>query len=534
MTNNKEALARANRGAVLRGRGRHVEALAEFHQAARLAPSLPEAHYNLGTVFTDLGRLVEAEASYRRALQLRPAYAEALNNLAALFMGQGRNAEALPLLQRLIEKAPTSPVAHYNLASVYGSLEQLAESEASYRRALDLKPDLPEAHGMLGNLYSALGRYEEAVASFRRLIDLRPTSPDGYYNLGNTFGEQGRYEEAVPWYRKALAFAPAFAKAHVNLAMVLLRQGDFEGGWAEYEWRLRLPRWLSTAPAFAQPCWQGESLAGRTILLHAEQGLGDTLQFIRLAPGVKERGGTVLLFCPAELAGLLRACAGIDRIVTASSALPAFDVQAPLLSLPAILKSTLATVPAAVPYLAADAAAVERWRRELSSYPEYKVGIIWQGNPRFSDAECRSADRRRSIPLSQFEPVARVPGVRLFSLQKGYGTEQLAERRGQETLAERWGVVALGDRLSDFTDTAAVMKNLDLIISADTSPLHLAGALGMPVWAALPSAACWRWLLEREDTPWYPTMRLFRQSRPGNWANVFDRMARELNAKVRG
>ena len=497
-----------------------------------MRPTIPAVHNNLGAVLRGLGRLAEAEVCCRRALELQPDFPEAANSLGAILWGLDRFAESEACYRRALELRPDYPEACVNLATTLRTLERFDESEASCRRALAMRPDYPEAYNNLANVLGDLERYTEAEANCRRALELKPNYAEAHYNLGNVLGEQRRYREAAASHRQALAFDPTVARTHVNLAMVLLRQGDFEGGWGEYEWRLRLPRWLSTAPAFAQPFWQGESLAGRTILLHAEQGLGDTLQFIRLAPGVKERGGTVLLFCPAELAGLLRACAGIDRIVTASSALPAFDVQAPLLSLPALLKTTLATVPAAVPYLAAEAAAVERWRRELSSYPEYKVGIIWQGNPRFSDAECRSADRRRSIPLSQFEPVARVPGVRLFSLQKGYGTEQLAERRGQETLAERWGVVALGDRLSDFTDTAAVMKNLDLIISADTSPLHLAGALGMPAWAALPSAACWRWLLEREDTPWYPTMRLFRQSRPGDWADVFDRMSSQLSVVI--
>ena len=258
-------------------------------------------------------------------------------------------------------------------------------------------------------------------------------------------------------------------------------------------------------PSFPQPLWDGSSLSGKTILLWAEQGLGDTLQFVRYAPLVKQQGGTVLLWCPAELGRILQTCAGIDRHRDGGSPLPPFDVQVPLMSLPAILKTTLATVPASIPYLFADAALRQRWQEELAHYTEFKIGIVWQGNPRFSQPECRVVDQRRSTVLAQFEPVARLPGVRLFSLQKGYGTEQLTERKAE------WGIVDLGEELSDFMDTAAVMMNLDLILSVDTAPLHLAGALGLPVWALLRFAGCWRWLLEREDSPWYPTMRLFRQ-----------------------
>jgi glycosyl transferase family 9 (putative heptosyltransferase) len=233
----------------------------------------------------------------------------------------------------------------------------------------------------------------------------------------------------------------------------------------------------------------------------------------------------VLVECQPELVRLLQSCAGVDQVSPAGSVLATFDVHAPLLSLPGILKTTLATVPAAVPYVRADEALARRWHQELGTADEFKIGIVWQGNPSFGKRGYRAADQKRSIPLAQFESLARVPDVRLFSLQKGYGREQLAGWQSENR------IVDLGDRLGDFMDTAAVMMNLDLIISADTSPLHLAGALGRPVWAALPVAPCWRWLLEREDSPWYPTMRLFRQRRRGDWSEVVERMAVELEVR---
>ena len=340
-------------------------------------------------------------------------------------------------------------------------------------------------------------------------------------------------------YQEALRLKPDYADAHWNRALTWLLAGDFKQGWPEYEWRWQTKQMRGFRPSFPQPLWDGSSLSGKTILLWAEQGLGDTFQFVRYAPLVKQQGGTVLLSCPAELGRILHTCAGIDHLVTDDSPLPPFDVQVPLMSLPGILKTTLATVPASVPYLFADAArgtlaaTHKGWRGERkkengrhspSSFilHPYRVGIVWQGNPRFSQPECRVADQRRSTALAQFEPVARLPGVRLFSLQKGYGTEQLAERQTE------WGMVDLGEEIGDFMDTATVMMNLDLIISVDTSPLHLAGALGLPVWAVLPFAGCWRWLLDRDDSPWYPTMRLFRQKHWGDWAEVFGRITEEV------
>jgi hypothetical protein len=271
-------------------------------------------------------------------------------------------------------------------------------------------------------------------------------------------------------------------------------------------------------PPFGQPAWDGSPLGGRTILLHAEQGLGDTLQFIRYAPLVQQRGGTVLVQSPAPLARLLARCPGVDRLVAPGPApTEAFDVHAPLLGLPGLLGTSLATVPARVPYLFADAELTAHWRQQLGAIGGFTIGIAWQGNPR------HPRDRDRSIPLLQFAPLAGIEGVRLLSLQKGPGRDQLA------ALAGRFPVTDLSHGLDDFLDTAAVLMNLDLVITADTALAHLAGALGVPVWVALPFAPDWRWLLGRENNPWYPTMRLFRQAQRGNWESVFDRIVSEVS-----
>ncbi|HYV36862.1 MAG TPA: hypothetical protein VE988_14230, partial [Gemmataceae bacterium] len=318
---------------------------------------------------------------------------------------------------------------------------------------------------------------------------------------------------------EAVRLNPQFAEAYFNRATPRLLQGDFLGGWADYEWRWRRPAY--PPPPFRQPLWDGSPLAGKTILLWAEQGLGDTFQFIRYAPLVKERGGNVIVACQAAVTRLLRSCAGIDRLIAKENAAATdFDVYAPLMSLPAIFKTTLTTIPAAVPYLAADAKLVEHWREQLGSCAGLKIGIAWQGNPEYGN------DRQRSLPLTCFEPLSRLAGVQLISLQKGPGIEQLQDVKG------RWPIVDFTAKLDEaagaFQDTAAIMSNLDLVISSDSAVAHLAGALGVPVWLALPWLPDFRWFVGRDDCPWYPTMRLFRQTQSGRWDDVFERIAQAV------
>jgi hypothetical protein len=326
----------------------------------------------------------------------------------------------------------------------------------------------------------------------------------------------------VAEFRRAIRLAPNYAEAHKNLAHSLLRGGQFAEGWREYEWRWQC-REFPRLP-YTQPAWDGSPLEGRTLLLCAEQGLGDTIQFVRYAPLLKRRGGRTVVAAQKPLLPLLAGCPGIDALADRDAAPPPYDVFAPLLSLPRLLGTTPADVPAEVPYLQARPDLVERWREELRPLDGFRVGIAWRGSPGYR------MDRLRSFPLSHFEPLARLPGVRLVSLQKGPGVEQLRELDG------RFPVVDLAGRLDEasgpFMDTAAVMRNLDLVVSCDTAVAHLAGALGVPVWLALSCAPEWRWLVGREDSPWYPTMRLFRQESAGAWEDVFRRMAAALRERI--
>jgi tetratricopeptide (TPR) repeat protein len=511
--------AHNNLGNALAKQGKPDEAAACYQQALRLQPDYAEAHTNLGNALVNQGRPAEAEASYRRALQLRPDYTEAHYNLGVALANQERPVEAEACYRRALQLRPDYAEAHNNLGVALINQERPAEAEACYRRVLQLRPDDAEAHSNLGNALAKQGKLSEAEASYRRALQLRPDYAEAHSNLGVALANQGRLGGAEASYRRALQFRPGDAEAHKNLGIALLLLGDFERGWPEYEWRWKCKE-LSHL-SFPKSPWDGSPLAGRTILLHAEQGLGDTLQFIRYAPLVMDRGGRVVVACQRPLIRLLASCPGIDQLIAKGEALPSFDIHAPLLSLPRIFSTTLSYIPAEVPYLRADDVLVEHWRRELGPIPSLKIGIAWQGRVE------HPGDRHRSFRLAQFAPLSRLAGVRLFSLQKGPGTEQLRE------MADGFDVTDLGSRLDDFGDTAAVMKNLDLVITADSSPAHLAGALGVPVWVALPYASDWRWLLEREDSPWYPTMRLFRQSRWGDWDGVFDRIAGALEARLR-
>jgi tetratricopeptide (TPR) repeat protein len=482
--------AHTNLGIALEAKGDAELQNALFHceRAVQIRPELPEAQNNLGLIYRRLNRLDDAIACCREALRLRPDFAEAYNNLGTALLRQDNWEEAADCFRSALRLRPDLVMARVNLATYFWRQDRLEEGIAHCTEALRQKPDLAAARNIIGAILL----------------------------------KQGEFAEARTHFDEAIRLDPEFAEAHSNLAMVLLPLGEFERGWRAYEWRWKRTDFV-TRP-FEMPIWDGSPVAGKTVLLHAEQGLGDTLQFIRYVPVVKKLGATVVCACPKPLLPLLSRCAGIDKLMSQEEPAPKFDVHAPLLSLPGILGTTLSTIPADVPYLFADEKLVEKWRRELAVFPGFKVGIAWKGNSK------HAMDRHRSMPLMQFAPLA-LDGVHLLSMQKGEGTEQLAGTAG------RFAVTDLSPRLDvntgAFMDTAAVMKNLDLVITTDTAIAHLAGGLGVPVWVALPFVPDWRWLLDREDSPWYPTMRLFRQTVAGNWEDVFARMSAELEKLAR-
>jgi tetratricopeptide (TPR) repeat protein len=514
--------AHLNQGIILYSRGKYESALESYEQALSLQPDLAEAHHNRSNALFALGSYDEAVTASQDALKLLPNNASIHNALGNAYKGLGKRAEAMKCYQLAIELAPAFPEAHNNLAVTLVELNKLDEAMAHYREALRLNPHFAEAYHNLGMIFMAGSSWEQAAVLYVNAIRLKPKYAEAYCHLGQTLEQQGKLKEAAICFKRAIRIKPDDPAAHYALALNRLIQGDFQRGWRHYEWR-----WSFQASALHpvhEFLWDGSSLEGKTILIHAEQGLGDTIQFIRYGAIVKQYGGAVIAQCQKSLLPLLKTCPGVDHLLADDCKKPAFDVQAPLLSLPRIVYTSLSTVPADVPYLFADPTGQEMWQRELSRYNGFKIGIAWQGNPRYLK------DRERSIALIHFAPLARVPGVCLISLQKGAGAEQL------KLVTNQFLVIDLGDRLDEtsgaFMDTAGVMKNLDLVITCDTAIAHLAGALGVPVWVALASMPDWRWLLHREDTPWYPTMRLFRQTKPGDWDGVFIRMVEELSKKV--
>jgi tetratricopeptide (TPR) repeat protein len=510
-----------NLGTVLFEQGRREEALACFRRSRELQPGDADTQNNLGAALLALGKEHdEAIACFQEALRLRPDYARALHNLSDVLLKEGRAEEAVSVCRRAVALEPDNADALNRLGVALAGTDRLEEAAIYYEKALRLAPTLAIARANIGNLLLSQGRTDEAMVCMRKALTLAPDSADTLINLGNGLRQQHELREAAACYDRALDLKPDFPDAHWNRAQVWLLMGDFERGWPEAEWRWKLK--IYRPPPFRQPVWDGSSLTGKTILLHVEQGAGDTLQFVRYAPLVKQQGGKVILACQGPLAKILASCPGVDLLLPDGASLVPFDVYATLMSLPRIFKTTLDSVPANVPYLFADPELIDHWQNELRSVPGFKIAIAWQGNVAYS------GDRQRSVPLAYFSPLAKVPGVRLLSLQKGHGSDQLQY--------VDFNAMDLGSRLDEragaFMDTAAVMKNVDLVITSDTSVAHLAGALGVPTWLAVCYSPDWRWLLDREDCPWYPNMRLFRQDLPGDWPGVFARMESALRERL--
>ncbi len=518
-----------NLGNVLKEQGQLDEAVANFQRALSLRPSYANARNSLGSALQQQGKLDAAQASYQQALRLQPDFAEAYNNMGAVLLEQSKLDAALASCQQALRLKPQFAEAYVSMGAVLAEQGKFTEAVASYRQALRLKPGLIEAHTNLGIALTQQGQLDEAATSLSTAVRLKPAHAEVHNALGTLFREQARMDAALASYQEAVRLRPAYAEARWNEGLTRLSLGDMERGWAGYQWYWRCKDFAGARRSYPQPEWDGSALTGRTILLYGNQGLGDTIQFIRFAPLVKESGGRVIVECQKMLAGLLAGCAGVDELVPAGSPLPAFDVHAPLMCLPAILGTTFSTLPANVPYLFADPQRVSgewlvvsgeegHYHSPLTTHhsPLLKIGIAWQGNPRYKK------DSQRSIPLRHFAPLGRLAGVRLFSFQKGHGAEQLTQ------LGEHPPITDLGSRFDSFADTAAALVHMDLVITCDSVVAHLAGALGIPVWLALPFVPDWRWLLEREDSPWYPTMRLFRQTRPGDWEHVFQRIVEEV------
>jgi len=503
-------------GLVVLSAGRASEAVDFIARAIAIHPDRAAYHSDQAVAYTYSGRPEPAIAAFQRALSLQPDLAYAHRNLADTFQRLERYDEAIASYQRALALAPGDAGAHNNLGNAMLKLGRLSEAAACYGRAAQLAPNLVVAHSNLGDILTKLGNPDEGIACARRVLALNPQFAEGYLNLGVAFWHKRAFGEAENCFRQAIALRPDFADAHLSLAVVLLLVGRLEEGWHEYEWRWRSSSHGKSARRFSQPNWDGKLVPGQRLLIHAEQGFGDTLHFARYLPLVVEQSQAALVIFESQkpLQPLLAQLSGPKLEIVARStdeSLPPFDLHLPLFSLPLKL-DRYEPILMDAPYLHADPERRARWRERLGSEEGLRVGISWAGNP------TNENDRRRLMTLEALDPLLRVPGVHFVSLQ--------VQARGPVPA----NVADFTAEISDFSDTAALMAELDLIITVDTAAAHLAGALGRPVWVLLPFVPDWRWGLEGGKTPLYPTMTLFRQSRAGEWGDVVERILDALRS----
>jgi Flp pilus assembly protein TadD len=511
-------------GAVYQSQGNMAEAAKSFHQVTTLTPGSANAYTNLAVLLHRMGRTRDAVDACRRAQAITPEDAKVHTNLAGMLYSCGDMAAAAVAGRRAVELDPTAVDAHRNLGQILRSQGEFDDAITAHRRAIELAPETGDLHYNLGIALDSSGDPTSAIAAFEAAVSLKPDYPEALNNLAISQISVGRLDLALEACRRCLEANPDHSRAHGTLAMILLGLGDYEGGFREYEWRWQIPSWPEAPRDIPQPALTDMTIPAQTILVHAEQGYGDTIQFIRFASWLGlEYPGRVILECPTLFLRLFADIPGIDHMVERATALPAFDVHAPLLSLPWLFGVTVGTVSTGEPYLAADPALVASWCGRMGDDDAaLKVGLVWGSNVE------NMVGAQKSIPLEQLRSLLAVPGTRFFSLQVDDSAQEIAALGLTDTMID------LGTSFEDFADTAAVLPTLDLLISVDTAAAHLAGAIGTPVWTLLKFAPDWRWMLEREDSPWYPTMRLFRQHRLDDWVPVIEQVAIDLAALAGG
>jgi tetratricopeptide (TPR) repeat protein len=484
-------------------------------RALRLHPLSPSAHGNLAVAMWRARRAARAEALCRRAIALDPNYLPAQRLLAELLRERNDLAGALASYERLFALDADNAITHNNFGLLLCKAKRFDEARESFARARALRPDDPAIRFNELTVLPNDSGLAEAIDCCRQALEQNPDNANVHTNLSVSLQFAGRYDEAVDYAERAIAIDPEHYQARFNLSLLLLLRSEFAPGWREYEYRWRLPE--VTKPNYRQPMWAGEDLEGRTILLQSEQGLGDTIQCLRYVPMVLARGGRVVLRVERVLVRLAASLAGNVVITPTNARVPEFDLWCPLLSLPRVFDTRVDSIPAPVPYLHARKAIAERWRRRLAGLPGLKVGLVWAGSANHIN------DARRSVKLERLKPLFDIPGVTFVSLQVGPRSADLAALPSGASLD-------LSAELSDFAETAGAILNLDLVIAVDTSAAHLSGALGKPAWVMLPFSPDWRWLLGRDDNPWYPSLRLYRQRAPADWDGVIARVGTDLAA----
>jgi len=517
--NPDDLVAHVNRGSLLQSLSRWQEALVSHDRVLALNPQLFQTWLFRGNVLRELRQPEGALASFRKALELKPDYAEAHYNCGVSLELLGQPQAALDSYDRAVASFPQFHQAHYNRAGLLKAEGRLQEALEAYDRALAVKADYAETYSNRGAVLHELERWDEALASFDRALALRSGYAEAHMQRAYTLGALGRYEASLREYDRAVALKPEFPEARYNRSQMQLLLGDYEQGWVDYEWRWRIPAKLKVWPrVLPQPLWLGqEPIAGKRLLIHCEQGLGDTLQFCRFAQSVADLGGIVFLEVQPPLVSLLRSLAGVAQVIAQGSPLPEFDYHCPMMSLPLAVRATVTTIPGAEGYLRSDPAKVAHWRARLGERTRPRIGLVWSGNP------AQVNDRKRSFALAGW--IEHLP--REFDY---VCVQKDIQPRDRESLAANAWISHYGDELHDLSDTAALCECLDLIISVCTSGAHLSGALGRPTWILLAFDAEWRWLHARSDTPWYRSARLYRQPAIGDWQGVFARVRADLIA----
>jgi Flp pilus assembly protein TadD len=478
----------------------------------------------MGAIAVDVGRFELGEELLISVVRMYPGYAEACFNLGRAREGMGNVRGAIEAYRAAVEIEPKHAAARNGLGMCLYAVRECEAALEQYRKAMELRPDAAEVPNNMGNALQGMGRAEESLEWYRRALELRPTYAEAYSNMASALRDMKRFEEAIEFFDKAIAIKSDYAGAHRNRALTLLAMGRLKEGFEAWEWRWVAPGFNTPRRKWDRPTWEGEDLGGKTILLHHEQGAGDAFQFARYVPMVKARGaGSVVVETLAGIEPVMETVKGVERVVTAGKELGEFDVQLSLLSLPRVFGTTLETIPKEVPYLSAPADRKEKWARRMGARDgRLRVGVIWSGNMAHPEI------RRRRMSLGDLAPLGKVKDVALYSLQKDGPARELANTPEGLVLED------LSGELGDFGDTAAAMEHLDLVISTDTSTPHLAGAMGKKVWVMLETSPDWRWLMDRGDSPWYPTMRLFRQKVRGEWGSVVGEVVEALGKMTRG
>jgi tetratricopeptide (TPR) repeat protein len=507
-------------GVLNQQRGKPGEAYRLIAAALKVNAKSPDALSNFAMALSALKRHGEALNSLDKALSIAPDHGDAINNRGNVLLELKRPVEAIAAFDAVLAKAPRHLQARINRGNALTELGRAAEALADYDTALSLAPGHPLALYNRGNALRLVGRDPDAIEAYDQALAAAPQHLNAWLNRGLALAALNHHQDAVASYGKALALQPDFADAHFNAAMSLLTIGDYARGFAEYEWRWKRTG-MTVRKEFRRPPWLGEvPLAGKTILLHAEQGLGDTVQFVRYVPRLVQMGARVVLEVPPVLKELLAGLDGVAAVIARGEPLPPYDVHCPLGSLPLALKTDASSIPAAIPYLRVAGRCLGKWRPRLEKLPSPRIALAWSGS------SAHPNDRNRSLSLAQLEPLLSAPGVSFIGVQR-----ELREGDA-EMLARDPRILDLGPELHDFSDTAAVLTLADLVICVDTSVAHVAGALGRPAFVLLPFQPDWRWMLGRDASPWYPAVRLFRQTAVGDWSGVVERVRAALPSAV--